>query len=132
MAGLNLTLSIDRAREINTAMCQASFAAMGLIEPPSAAPLMSCSLPDLLRAAEIVRAGNRAARGQAGRGDAYVIQTVPDERLIAAIFALLHYPGLRLAFRGLAIFAFPPEGGSPNSPRPTPPAPSSQEIPDVA
>lgn len=79
-------MSLARAREIVTAVCQRGFYTMGLCDVVQS--LDGVSLPEMVEAAALVGAANRMADASPGPK---VIQVVPDHRLIAAVYALEHF-----------------------------------------
>jgi hypothetical protein len=78
----------DTADRINAELVKARLAGMGIGAQPDLELLRSCSLSDLLAARDVVSAANEAARSA---GPPYTLTTVCDDRLIAAIYASLHY-----------------------------------------
>lgn len=84
-------MSIERAREIVKAVNARCFVHMGLQEElPS---LDGISLGEMLRAATMVKVANETAQAEAKiSGGGCTISMVPADRLIAAAFAMEHYP----------------------------------------
>lgn len=81
-------LTLDRAKEICGAICQRAFHAEGLQDGPMTS-LEGVSLGQMVEAAALVERDNdRPAREGAG---GKTIHIVPDQRLMAGVFALEHY-----------------------------------------
>lgn len=76
----------ERAREIVAAIADRSFMAMGISDKSPS--LEGVSLVDMLEAATVVEQANREAKTVDGMRTFHV---VPDDRLIAAVYALEHY-----------------------------------------
>jgi hypothetical protein len=84
-------MEIARAREIVLAINARCFTTLGFDH--ALTPLDGVSLAEMLEAKRIVEnvnAGNKAAAAFAG--GRYTINVVPDDRLIAAVYCLDHYP----------------------------------------
>lgn len=97
-------MTLERAIDIVTAVNGRAFVTMDL--PGDLSPLVDVSLADMLRAKAMVEQANVDARLAAEQeGGGYVIRVVPDDRLIAAVYALDHYPNSREA-----VLAVPVEG----------------------
>ena len=83
-------MSLERARKIVGAICQRNFVSIGLHDGP-VTPLAGVTLSDMLAAKAIVEDENDRA---VQHGGSYHLYVVPDDRLIAAIYALENYdPG---------------------------------------
>ena len=84
-------MTIDRAREIVVAILGRAFVTMDL--PGDLSSLTGVSLLDMIHAKEIVEQHNKDAAAAAKlNGGSYSISVVPDDRLIAAVYVLEHYP----------------------------------------
>ncbi|MBO3760388.1 hypothetical protein [Ciceribacter sp. L1K22] len=81
-------MSLERALVINKALCQRYFLSNGLTNSPVLPDLTGVSLRDMLTATELVRHHNATAEPIDGKIRGY---TVPDDRLVAAIYVGLHY-----------------------------------------
>jgi hypothetical protein len=84
-----LSISIERAHEINSAMMAHVWFREGLRtdEPPS---LGGYSLREMLDAVDRVKELNAAAESQEGRK---TVHMTCDPRLVAALYVAYHYPG---------------------------------------
>lgn len=80
-------MTIERAIEINAAICDFSFVTMGLKSSLSTKALTGLSLRQMLDAVEIVEAANSSPSIDGKR----TIHIVPDQRLVAAVYCLEHY-----------------------------------------
>lgn len=83
-------MTLERACKINDAMCGLYFRSIDVGRRHDGNPqdaLAGVSLADMLTAAAMIRAEN-ASHPVAGQR---TISSVPDDRLIAAIYTLLHY-----------------------------------------
>lgn len=87
-------MTTQRAHQIVKAICQRSFVSMGLHDGPVLS-LEGVTLSDMLAAAAEVRAENEQGRERSARdGGGYSFSAVPDDRLIAVVYALENYdPG---------------------------------------
>jgi len=84
-------ITIDRAHKIVEAILGRSFVTMDL--PGDLSSLTGVSLLDMIHAKEIVEQQNSDAAAAAKlNGGSYSISVVPDDRLIAAVYVLEHYP----------------------------------------
>lgn len=83
-------MNFERAREIVDAINDRAFYQMGLVE--SVGSLDGVTLAEMIEAKQVVEARNEAERERLERehGSA-TIRVVPDDRLIAAAYALDHY-----------------------------------------
>jgi hypothetical protein len=85
-------VSMDAARaiEITRAVNARAYVSMGIsTDCPS---LDGISLAEMLEAKRIVEDGNRAAKAKAtAEGGSCSISIIPDDRLIAAVYAIHHY-----------------------------------------
>lgn len=80
----------ERAQEIVSAINDRAFFKMGLVEHVRS--LAGVTLAEMLEAAGIVDAGNIAQRERQQReGGSITINVIPDDRLIAAAYALEHF-----------------------------------------
>ncbi|WP_439392386.1 hypothetical protein ACRQ5Q_22585 [Bradyrhizobium sp. PMVTL-01] len=86
-----MTMELSRAREIVQAINARCFVTIGLDKDlPS---LEDVSLGEMMEATNMVRNANQAARAAAEiNGGGCTISIVPDDRLIAAVYTLHHYP----------------------------------------
>lgn len=84
-------MTLERAREIVKAVNARCFVTMGLERDlPS---LEGISLGEMVEATAMVRNANKAAESLAKlSGGTYSISMVPDDRLIAAAYAIDHFP----------------------------------------
>lgn len=91
MAGEPGGMSPERAHNINGATLDIALVQEGLVPLDKAADAMAyledVSLSEMLEAKAIIEAENRAAIGPGP----HTITMICDDRLIAAIYALLHY-----------------------------------------
>jgi hypothetical protein len=78
----------DRAKEIVKAINARAFFTMG-IGDGALPPLAGVSLAEMVEAAEVVRLANATTPAVDGRR---TIHVVPDDRLIAAVYCMEHYP----------------------------------------
>ena len=76
----------ERAQEIVSAINDRAFFSMGMAEKIGS--IDGVSLAEMIEAKAIVEAGNAAAPYEDGKR---TIRVVPDDRLIAAAYALEHY-----------------------------------------
>lgn len=82
----------ERAHEIVVAINDRLLFRLGLKEPADIGSLAGVSLAEMLEAKAIVLAGNESARARQVRdGGSISIYMTPDDRLIAAAYALEHY-----------------------------------------
>ncbi|PWJ81569.1 hypothetical protein C7441_110101 [Pseudaminobacter salicylatoxidans] len=82
----------ERAQEIISAINDRAFFKMGLKDREQIGTLEGVSLAEMLEAKSIVLAGNDAAKErQKVEGGSISISVTPDDRLIAAAYALEHY-----------------------------------------
>lgn len=82
----------ERAQEIVSAINDRAYFKMGLKEAPDIGSLEGVSLAEMLEAKNTVEAGNKAAQERAKQtGGTYSVSIIPDDRLIAAAYALEHY-----------------------------------------
>lgn len=84
-------MTLDRAREIVKAINARCFVHMGLEHDlPS---LEGVSLADMVEATAMIRNVNKVNQAAAKfSGGQYSVTMVPDDRLIAAVYAIDHYP----------------------------------------
>ncbi|CAH1662055.1 hypothetical protein CHELA1G11_12027 [Hyphomicrobiales bacterium] len=114
----DIAMPIERAIEIVKAICEHGFHAMGLSK--SVGSLEGVSLLEMVEAARLVKAEN----DQPGVEGSRTIHVVPDDRLIAAAYALANYQpsggaivsapaaeGLINALAIIRITAAPQQGG---------------------
>jgi hypothetical protein len=82
----------DRAKTIVGAINDRAFVSMGIGD--GALPsLEGVSLAEMIEAATVVRALNTAAEvRQRAEGGSVTISVVPDDRLIAAVYCMEHFP----------------------------------------
>lgn len=84
-------MDIERARDIVKAVNARGFATMGLDHELPA--LDGVSLAEMIEAKTIVRNVNKANAATANiTGGSRTIYVVPDDRLIAAVYCMHHYP----------------------------------------
>lgn len=91
-ARAEVEMTVERARELNNATCRCAMEASGFIEPQPSGPAKlpeGVSLFELLTAARVVALASSAERAKGGKA----IDTVCDERIIAALYALERYQG---------------------------------------
>lgn len=87
-----MPMTPERAKEIVSAINDRAYFKMGLKEAPDIGSLEGVSLAEMLEAKNAVEAGNRAAQEHAKQtGGTYSVSIIPDDRLIAAAYALEHY-----------------------------------------
>lgn len=85
-----MTMDLNRAQEIVSAINDRAFFNMGLKD--TVASLGGISLAEMLEAKSVVEADNdERQRRQQMEGGAVRFRVVPDDRLIAAAYALEHY-----------------------------------------
>lgn len=83
-------MDLARARTIVEAICDRSWATMGVAD--MARTLDGLSLAEMLQAKTMVENSNTASAAVARlSGERHTIYVVPDDRLIAAAYALQHY-----------------------------------------
>jgi hypothetical protein len=89
--GIHKVMPLDRASSIVEAICRASIATMGVVDPP-AAPEPPPSLAECLDAVRTIESRNaqEQARHKA-RGGSMSLSVVPDERLVAAAYTAWNY-----------------------------------------
>src|SRR5690242_19762162 len=81
----------ERANEIVIAINNRAFMSMGLAREAGA--LTGVTLAEMLEAKAIVKQGNAEREAEASRtGAGYSISSTPDDRLIAAVYTLEHFP----------------------------------------
>lgn len=84
-------MTLERAREIVTAINDRCMATIGL--PAKLASLEGVSLEEMIEAKRLVENANTVNQAAAKfSGGSYSISMVPDDRLIAAVYVLDHYP----------------------------------------
>lgn len=87
-------LTIERAREIVRAINARAFVTMGMAD--ELASLEGVSLTQMLEAVRMIGNANAARRAAAAvNGGGVTIDVTPDDRLIAAVYAIHHYPASR-------------------------------------
>jgi len=87
-------MSLQRARQIVTAICNRSFVTMGFQQDIDS--LADVTLAEMLEAARMVENANAAARAASAMiGDGYTSHVVPADRLIAAVYAFENYEASR-------------------------------------
>jgi ferritin-like metal-binding protein YciE len=98
-------MDLTRAQSIVSAINDRAFTTMDL--PADMASLADVSLADMIEAKRLVQDANEAAVTAAkGTGERYTIRVVPDDRLIAAVYAIEHYP-----CSNTAVLALPQRAG---------------------
>lgn len=87
-------LTIERAREIVRAINARAFVTMGMAD--ELASLEGVSLAQMLEAVRMISNANAARRAAAAiNGGGFTIDVIPGDRLIAAVYAIQHYPASR-------------------------------------
>lgn len=87
-------LTIERAREIVRAINARAFVTMGMAD--ELASLEGVSLAQMLEAVRMISNANAARRAAAAvNGGGVTIDVIPDDRLVAAVYAIHHYPASR-------------------------------------
>lgn len=81
-------MTLERAIEINTAICGVQFRQMGIIDTPQPS-LKDISLRDMLDAVDMVSAESDKANIPDGK--TRTIHMTPDPRLVAAVYCIEHY-----------------------------------------
>lgn len=86
-------VTLERASEIVAAICYRSFHAMDMgISALPERPLEGVTLAEMLEARALVEAqNNEATAAQRSIGGSITISIIPDDRLIAAAYALENY-----------------------------------------
>ena len=86
-------MTLETANEIMTAVCVIPFAEMGIEQDIAAAieKLEEITLQDILDARKRIEEDNTERREAAKDGESISISAVPDDRLIAAVYAFLNY-----------------------------------------
>lgn len=80
-------MPIERALRIVAALCAPAFAAMGYPQDPADIDVGTLSIKEMLTAAEMVR----EHPGQKNENGTTTVYVAPDDRMTAAIYALVHY-----------------------------------------
>ena len=95
----------ERAEEIISEICWRSFTSMGLNENRPLASLSGVTLSEMLEARSIIEEQNRRQREKAGT---VTLTVIPDDRLIAEVYAFENYepdrrPIIRVGDKALAV-----------------------------
>ena len=89
----------ERAAEIVSAINDRALYQLGMVQKLGS--LAGVSLAEMVEAKNVIEAGNLEARQRQEReGGSITIRTIPDDRLIAAAYALEHY---RPTFEAIAV-----------------------------
>jgi hypothetical protein len=84
-------MDLARARRIVSAINDRCLAHVGL--PRNLATLKNISLADMMEAKRVVENANEAAEAAARiTGEQYRVSMVPDDRLLAAVYCIDHFP----------------------------------------